>query len=136
MAGDVSNPPPGILPDFLQWKEPERKPPTEQQRAAEEAKLTAFAMLGDAIGGAFDVTAAMHAKGMKTGAELDAERANAERVAARDAADKAETAAVETGNARADELAGDAVVDDVAARIAKRAGKIAKKAVKAALKGG
>jgi hypothetical protein len=84
-----SNPPrsgSAILESLL-WREPAARPaPTEAQRVAEEARLRSLADLGAAIGTGFDVAEAMHAKGMRTSEEIEAERVAAEAKKARDEA--------------------------------------------------
>lgn len=141
MSDDNSNSPFGsaqLKP--LQWVPPVRKPPTEAQRLATEQHLQSLNVLGQMIGASFDVTEAMHERGMKTLDEVAAEQAAAE--AAKAAADakaaQAKTWAENDRRERQEQAQADdqRLGEDLAVSLSKKIAKTVKRAVKATLKSG
>jgi hypothetical protein len=73
----------------MEWKPPERVI-TEEERRATQARLEAFKVLGRAVDADFDVAEELRRRGMKTNAEVDAEREAAEAAKAATTARKSE----------------------------------------------
>jgi len=121
--------------ESLRWKEPERPAPTEAQRAREEQRLTGLRAMGVAIDGLdFDLTEEMHKRGMRTAEEIEAERAQAEQVAARDKVYADRTADFNRELREQDDAKGDAEIaagwDETLGRFKRSIAKSIKKALR------
>jgi hypothetical protein len=123
----------------LQWTPPKPKPVTEQARAATEQHFRDLNVLGQMIGASFDVTEALHERGLLSSEEV-AQKQAAEAAAQEAAEAKAKQVAEWTANdrtERAAQLEADAerAGAELAEGLARKLGKSVKKALKATMKG-